>query len=431
MSVDFPSAYSANAVSTAKPIDTQTLQDAFAAVLRSYGTERGGSQTNTMLEIIRSTSSPDNTDANDRNQLRREYQQQIDRNDSTLVDRKTQGKSELRQSEMNAADRDRLDRHESLRYEHQARSEQREPLPSPHRTDPTTLATPSLNVVQPSETLLHSDHSLPMQRNVVEIAGTNNQTIPGGITAPNSASVNIQSGVSIPLNVNVPSAVPVPTAPQVVPPQVFNVFTTLRQFGKQQDKSDENEDEKEEQAEENTRSGQTTKKKSPFAVFEAIHAETMRPVRKNQSRQLQDAAAKPELHRQTKGHRERPKEIEPEQHQHRSVKTLDELINTSAQSVVGLKKEETKQHDRRQYLNRIASACEASAHFAPIRIKINLDHLGTLTLRFYHKADKLMLRFETPTRESARFLLDHLGGLKTILSERKVKIASVEVWQES
>jgi flagellar hook-length control protein FliK len=109
------------------------------------------------------------------------------------------------------------------------------------------------------------------------------------------------------------------------------------------------------------------------------------------------------------------------------VKTLAEFLNTSPQNISAPQKEESNQSNAEQQLNRIAAACEAAAHYAPIRIKLHLEHLGTLTLRFFYNADKLALRFETPSKESARFIQDNLDGLRTILSKRNGKIACAEI----
>jgi len=427
LSVDFPPSTPVNTVAAGKPVDVQTLQEAFAAALRSYGTEKGGTQTDTMLEVLRSTSQADDTGGEDRNQQRRENQQQANRSDFTQIDRKLQDKSELRQNELNANYQNRQDRHETLQNDHREKTDQRHPQQTAAPTESPAPATPPLNTAQPNEPLPHSDHS-PQHRDVPVNATANSQSLSAISAAPNSGAVNSPAGILMPMNMNIPGALPVSPTPQAVPPQAFTLFTPLGRFGQHQESSDEkekeNEDEKEEAVEE-----KPTKKQTPFAALHAIHADSTRSVRQKPSRQLQELPVKPELHRTAEKPREKPKETEPVQA--RSVQTLEELLNTPAQNVSVSKKGESNQPNPTQYLNRIAAACEAAAQYAPIRIKINLDQLGTLTLRFYHKADKLALRFETPDDESAKFLHEHLGGLKAILSKRNVKIASLDVLRKS
>jgi len=423
MNVEFPSTYPANPVSTSKSVDVQTLQETFAAVLRSYGMEKGGLQTNTMLEVLQSASLTDNT--GDRNQQRRDNQQYANRNDFTQIDRKLLDKSEVRHGEMNADYRDRVDRLETLRTDYQARIERSElPQSASQANVPNSASSASLlpDHARPHELPPGTDHS-PQQKNVPVNAGTNSVPLSADVAAPNSTVVSGSAGLAIPMNANGPM-VPLSTAPQVVPMQTFTLFTASGRYGQMHEKPDdkESEDEKEESVEE-----KPVKKKQPFAMFEAIQAEATRPSRRNHVRQSQEAPAQTGTRQIGEKLREKPKRSEGEQSRNvQAVKTLEEFLN-APQNVVVSKKEDTNQPNQSQYLHRIAAACEAASHYAPIRIKVNLDHLGTLTLRFFYQSDKLMLRFETPSKESTRFLHDHLDGLRTILSKRNVRLASVEV----
>jgi len=435
MSVHFPSSHPTNTATAGKPVDVQTLQKAFAAALRNFGTERGGSFTDTMLEVLRA---PHTNDAasDDRNQQRREHQQQADRNDFTNIDRKLLDRSEIRNSEMNAAYQDRIDRNETFRNDHRERIERSELQQSTVQASPTptTLASPvtprvsSLDITKPNELVQSRDHSPP--QNIPAVDNANSQPLSANApnSTPNIGLANIMPGG------NVSASMPTPIAPQVIPPQAFTIFTPSGRLGQTQKKAGDKEHEEEESLE-----GKETKKHQPFAEFEAIYAETIHAARQNASRQPKEPITQPELQqpghqqvaekpREKQGH-ERPREVEPDQFQ--NVKTLEEFLNTPAQNISVQKKEKPNQPNQTQYINRIAAACEAAAYYAPIRIKINLDHLGTLTLRFFHKADKLMLRFETPSRESAKFLRDHLDGLRTILSKRNVKIADIEILADS
>ena len=423
MNVNFPSSYPANTVSTGKPINVQTLQATFAAVLRSYGVE---SQTSTILEVIQPTSHANNPADDDHNQQRREHQQQIDRNDFTQFDRKLLDKSEIRHSEMISVYKERIEQHGTLRNDYQERIDQRELPPSTIPIKSSMPVTSSMDVAKPNELPPNRNYSPLQEQNVTEIASTNSQISSASSTVPNSTVVNDSVGLPMSMSGNVPTSMPVSAVPQIVPTQAFTLFTATGRFGQIQNTVDEkeNEEDKEEQTEKKPK-----KKKQPFAMFEAIHTEAIRPSQRNLSRQSQKPLTKT-AHRVAEKFREKPREVESEQSQNiKTIKTLEEFLNTSIQNVSMPKKGETDPPNQMQYLHRIAAACEAATPYAPIRMKLNLEHLGTLTLRFYFKSDKLMLRFETPTKESARFLHDHLDGLKAILSERKVQLASVEILQ--
>ena len=412
MTIDFPSSYPAiPAVSAGKPVDVQTLQEAFAAALRNYGTEKGGT-TSTMLEVLRPTPHADNAPNENRNQQRRE-QQHTDRKDVTNIDRKLLEKSEIRSSGINSDYRDRIDRNETLRNDYQGRIERNELQQSAVQVGESSPAVPTITPVdaaRQNESVPYREHPQPQQRNVPVMVNTNNQhplvNVPDSTANTGLVNVLLPSG-------NVSVSLPTMPAPQVVPPQTVTLFTPMGRFGQTHGKTDDKndkEDEEEEQVE-----GAEPEKQQPFAEFEAIRS------RQDVSRQTK----RPELTQVAEKPRERPKETEPEQV--RSAKALAELLNTPPQNVAISKKGDMSHPNQTQYLNRIAAACEAASHFAPIRIKLNLDHLGTLTLRFYYKADKLTLRFETPSKESARFVHDHLRGLRTILSKRDMKIADIEI----
>lgn len=413
MTVDFPPSYPAQTTPVSKPVDVQTLQATFAALLRSYGTEKGDTQTDTLLEILRPAPS-DNADKNDRWQLHRENQQQGERNDFTQIDRKQQDKSEVRSSDMNADYRNRSDRQDTLQHEYQQKSErsERQSAIQTGTITPIMSASPPSGHAKPDESLPGWTHS-PLQKKAgAEMVVVNNSSLSVNVAAPNSAASNVQAGMLMPMNVNVPTAAAAPATPQVTPPQTFTVFTPLGRIGQSSEKTDEKENEDEKTVDENS----SKKKQQPFAVFETIRSETIRPLQRNRPQQPKESVAPA---------REKPKEAEPEQSQ--SIQTLKELLNTSVQDTAASKKGEPNQPNPMQYIHRIAAACEAAAQYAPIRMKINLDHLGTLALRFFYKADKLALRFETPSKESAQFLRKNLDGLKTILSQRNVKIVDIEI----
>ena len=423
MTVNFPSSQSANVAPANKPADAQTLQNAFAALLRSYGTEKTGTYADTMLEILQPTSRAENATDADRNQQRRNQQQHVDRNDFAPIDQKRQNQSEERHNEINALYQDQLDRKETLRSDYQERDERNvHRLAIPAETSQLKVTVPLLDGKQPNEPATILTHSPPQQQNVSEIVRINNPSLPANTAIPNSEATQVQTSMLMPGG-SVPMSMPMSAAPQTAGMQTFTLFTPSGRLGQIQDKMDEKENEDEEPVESNR-----VKKKQPFAVFEAIHAEALRSTRKNHARQPKEPISQTELHRITeKPTREKPTEAEPDQS--RSTKTLDELFTKQEQSVSASKQGESNQANQAQYLNRIAAACEAAAQYAPIRMKINLDHLGTLTLRFYYKykTDKLTLHFETPSQESERFIRNHLDGLRTILSRRKVNIVDIEI----
>ena len=415
MSVEFSPVYPTTTASASKPTDVQTLQEVFAMALRNHGTANGGTAVNTMLEIISAPRSEDIA-GNDRNQQRREHQQQTDRNDFANNDRKLLDKSENRSSEMNSAYRDRIDRTEMSRRDYHKRIERTE-LPQSTVQPSTVSSTPSvvlpLDVAKPNVSVIHSSHS-PPQQNVPTTVGTNSPS--PSVSALNSVA-NIGQMNVVASGGNTSASVPSPAAPPMAP-RTFTLFTPSGRFGQTQRKTDEKEDDEE------PIEGKEAPKHQPFAAFESI-----RLSRQDTSQQPRELPAKQEIRQVTAKPREKPKEVEPDQAQ--SIKTVEEFLNTLTQNVVASKKGEPNPSNQTQYLNRVAAAFEAISHSAPIRIKLNLDHLGTLTLRLFHRANKLTLQFETPSHESAQFLHDHLDGLQTILSKRNMKIADIEIMLDS
>ena len=418
MTVDFPASYPASVAPTGKTIDAQTLQQTFAALLRSYGTEKGGSQTETLLEIIR-PASLDGAEGHDRNQQRREHQHAA-HNDFTQIDRKLLNKSEIRSGEMSADYRNRLDQREVLHNDYRERIERSELSPSTLRADasPLTLSTASSDTARPSEVLPSGHHAPPQHNTVPHVSAANSPPPLTATTVLNSGLAN----VGIPVSMNVPASMPTPTAPQTNPSAVFTVFTPSGRLGQSQKEADDKDKDNGENDEEEVVEEKTSKKQQPFAVFEAVRLETTRSLQRTPSRPSKE----PVTHKETN---EKPKEVEP--HPFRSAKTMAELLDVPIQNVAVPKKGEPSPSNQAQYLHRIAAACEAASQYAPIRMKINLDHLGTLTLRFFYKADKLVLRFDTPSKESARFVRDNLDGLRTILSKRNVTIVDMEIYQET
>ena len=428
MTVAFPSSSSAHVPSAAgKQAEVQALRETFAALLRSYGTEKSGMQTNTLLEIAPSS----NAENNDRQQQRKDDQQRNVRNDWTQSDQKLLNKSEIRNSEMNADYQNRLDRQGMLQHDYRERTE-RSDLPATavraHTSSSALSDSPSSSVAGLSESLPNGNPSLPQQRNVAESAGINHpQSHAANIVSPNAAAGNTQANAVMPMNLNASVPLPIPVASQAAYSPALTIFTPLGRFGQLQEKAeDEAKENEDEESETETVGEKTGKKGQPFADFEIIRSDTMRSLR---PRQPKEPVAQSEIQQIVEKPQAKPKEVEPEQM--RNVKTVEEFLNTADQNISAQKKGESNQPDPTRYLNRIAAAYEAAMEHAaknsPIRMKINLDHLGTLALHFFHKADRLALRFETPSKESARFLREHLDGLKTILAGRNVKIVDIEI----
>ena len=451
MSVDFPSTPSPPISSAPRPADVQTLHDTFVAVLRSFGTEKGGLPTNTLLEVLRPNPSEDA--GIDRHQQRRETQQRADKNDFTQLDRQQLNRSELRDTEMDADYRNRQDRHAMLRNDYRQFSARHHAgQGGVHQSGGPAVAS-LLDVVIPSEPMLDANlptgnpQSMPVQQNnVPQVSGS---PISASIAAspiaasPSSATPVVQSAVQMLGHINTSTAV----QPSV--PQTLTIFTPTGRLV-QQEKPEDEDDEKEEREQAGEQSEtKPAKKKQPFAVLESIRAETTRPLLRHELSGREQFAAPPAMKPAPQpeyGHhaRNRVGSVESVDDSHtatHSVRSLEELLNASPhnvaehnvaeQSVAVPKKGESQFPNQVQYLNRIAAACEAAAHYAPIRIKIHLDHLGTLTLRFYHKADRLALRFETPSRQSAQFLRNHFGELADILSRRNVRTMDIEMqWHD-
>ena len=407
MTVDFPFSYPPRTASAGKPVDVQTLQETFAALLRTYGTEKGGTPTTALLEIIRPS---DRTDDNDQHQPHREKQPPLEKSDWAPIDRKLLDKSERRNSEMNGDYRNRVDKRAALQNDYQEQSERSEPPVQATVSAPS--ATFLADTARPNELPVLGNLFSSQQKESAERVNANFVSRPANIAVPNAPAIGGQLTSTMPTSMNVPVSMPTSIASPSPPPQTFTVFTPLGRLVSSKEKADDTEDKEEEQREANP-----AKKKTPFAAWEAIRLETARPIHRNPLRQSKEPHASPELRQVL----EKPKEPSL------NGKAMENMLNTSAQNVVESKKGESDQPNPMQYIHRIAAACEAAAQFAPIRMKINLDHLGTLALRFFYKADKLALRFETPSRESARFLRNHLDGLQAILSKRNVKIADIEI----
>jgi len=434
MTVDFPASYPSSAAPSGKPIDVQTLQQTFAALLRSYGTEKGGSKTETLLEILRPSPS-DKTEGHDRNQQRQDNQQRTDRNDFTPIDRKLLDKSEIRSGEIIADYQNRLDRQDSLHDAYRARVERSELSHSTIPADSFPLALPgtSANAPRPSEVPPLGEHAPPQPSAVPQVAGTHSQSSLASTAVPSSApSSALANTAGMPMNMNVPVSAPIVS--QASPTATFTVFTPSGRWGQSQKDSedpdsDNNSDNNGGDDEEGSKE-KNSKKQQPFAVFEAVRVETTRPLHRHQSRQSKEPA--PQITEKfSEETSEKTREAEPQSL--RNVKTIADLLAVPTQSVTvqSVTVQKGGESNQSQYLHRIAAACEAASQYAPIRMKINLDHLGTLTLRFYYKADKLALRFNTPSKESARFVRDHLDGLRTILSHRNVQIADMEIYSET
>lgn len=87
-----------------------------------------------------------------------------------------------------------------------------------------------------------------------------------------------------------------------------------------------------------------------------------------------------------------------------------------------------EQLDRVRFLQRVAAACQSTAHQqGNLRIKVNLDRLGTLTIRSSRQGNKLAVRFETSTEAAAQLLRDHLDELKSLLDEQNVVLDQIDI----
>ena len=440
MNIDIPSSYPSSSASAGKPVDVQTLQQTFAAVWRTYGADKSSSQTNTLLEIV-STASENSTD--DRHQLRREQQQQAHRQDFSQADRKQLDQSEIRHHELASAYQDRRDRSESLRTDYQTKAERNDMRTADRvspinrseagRPSPDTIAGGSRYDSQemPSNQVSSGSSGVAVagQTSSSPLSSTPVEALPPSVSSSPAFRAD-SAGFStshVPISPAAVNMVSVPV-PQSVP-QPFTIFTPAGRLGQQEESGEEkegNEERKEKESEE--REEKPKKPKGVFAVFESIRESSATFSPRTSSRRVHHDVPHdvPDILQRMKSASGEPENNRPDV---RPVSSLDAVLNSPGHDIAVQKKNEERPNQT-QIINRIAAACEAAAIYAPIRIKINLDHLGTLTLRFFYKADKLSLRFETPSPESATFLRNNLDGLKTIMSKRNVKIMDIEIKQQ-
>lgn len=86
-----------------------------------------------------------------------------------------------------------------------------------------------------------------------------------------------------------------------------------------------------------------------------------------------------------------------------------------------------EQMDRVRLIQRVASACQSGAHQnGTVRVKLNLDRLGSLTVRMTKRSDRLDVRFDAETEIAVRLLRENVDELKTFLSERNVHLDQIE-----
>ena len=412
MSVNFSSSYPANTAPVGKVVDVQTLQETFAQLLRNYGTEKGGTRTDALLEVIR----PCQTDSAE--DVHRK-QQHVTKHDGAPSDKKLLNKSELRSGEMNSDYQHRLDRQEARQSDYQNKINHNVRISSV----PSEMSEGSLIYETRPKDLSAATIALPpVQQNVAESVSTNSYSPlhHTSVSVPPCMETTGQVNVMIPVSINTPMPMPTSSVPANVFPTIFTVFTPSGRLVHSKEKGDEHEEEKDESNDE-----PHDTKKQPFAALEEIRLETASVPRRGPARQSKERSFSMEQQIVERLPREQTKKIVPEHY--RGVKTMEDILNVSIQDISIQKKGDSDQPNHVQYIHRIAAACEAAAQYAPVRMRINLDHWGVLTLRFFHKAEKLALCFETPSKESAQFICEHMDGLKKILSKRNVKIVDIEV----
>lgn len=93
-----------------------------------------------------------------------------------------------------------------------------------------------------------------------------------------------------------------------------------------------------------------------------------------------------------------------------------------------LQSSQDEQMDRVRLIQRVAAACQSAANQnGTVRIKLNLDRLGTLTVRITSRENKLSVHFEPTSTVAARLLRDDLESLRSTLLERDLFLESVEI----
>ncbi|MDR0522797.1 MAG: hypothetical protein LBH00_13240 [Planctomycetaceae bacterium] len=425
MSIDFPKIPESvsplplsKSAAESSVLPAQSIQQAFSAALRSRyaGQSSTGSESpaSALLDIIaakpqREQEPPhrEKQIAENRQQLK---QQQAEQTYQTQIDRKLQNQSETRKHDKEAGYERQIERPHRLEHKNGAGgtdSGQMQTAANPGKT----VQIPLLNDI-PIPGILTKKHVPPPQTVSLPVM-------------PQPGSPNLSggtSGTAVNLSVSLPGSVPSVSAaafsmPSAADHRIFSLFTLSGKWGpsveNKETESDDSEDEQEE-----TENLQSIKK-HPFADLTAIFTENTRPIRRLFS---PDSPPKPPEERKNSELQPEPAPT-PNRVPSPVPNTVAwESLSVSAGQNPSAAKNDTKtqETDRQQYLQRIAAACEHAVRNAPVRMKINLDHLGTLSLRFFTKAKRLEMAFDPENEAAADFLRQNLKELQAVLAEQEV-----------
>jgi hypothetical protein len=427
MPVSLPTHYTANVDSSGKMRNHQLAQQSFDA----------------FVQILNASEEQTNQDEPDKNLERRDLNRSTAQKkaDTNLLDRKLLNQTEQRGGELESE----YEKH----LEHKAfNNEQR-----PNKAKIESIGEGKSKIEQAygaSGTIPYSfSRNLSREKNPLSATGgsSNAPSTVQSSAAPAStvATNNIQANLP---NQNISASVALPNAPAAGIPVVDDTTATVAAVAKtaaflNRDitifsatghlKKDEETDKKKDQEDREDEEQAKRKNKKKKQPFEALTILLPEPVRLTQT---QYAA---------------PTERQSHQQKQQPQQTLQPIISDSvrlAQDAVSTEQQtpQTQQQpvtdspaspetlleesgtSQEHFVHRVAAACEAAIYQqSPIRMKINLEHLGTLSLRMNPKGNALSLRFEAGSSESATFIGENLDELKLLLRKRNVLLETLEI----
>jgi hypothetical protein len=415
MSIDSATTYPGGNATNGGVRDTNVLNpirydEAFAAAIKAVSSK-------TVLDTIQNLSQTSDKDGNDRNQQRKEHNELADRGGIALDNRKSLDKTELRTAGIDNEYANRNERRTDLRNGHQDKLDRAE------RTSPTveTKITPTVSESVP--TLLHLEGIAVDSQNTV-VPGAGVVTLQGTISNVSPAMNPVAVSPNVPF-ANLTGAVlvqPVPPPNSMLKPmpnpqtssQLVSVWTVFGRVGQVKNTA-KDEDEKEEAVEK-----KKEKKRQPFATFGAVLAETVPPIQPKHRKQQQSSAELEAVTHRIEEHQNKEEE--------RKGTTPADILKSNGQDISVSKEQPKEPPDRTQWMQRVAAACQSAANRSgTIRIKLNLDNLGSLSVKLMSKSNRLSVRFEAASEEAVAFLSESLNELKMILANRNVVLDQVEI----
>jgi hypothetical protein len=427
----------------------EALRSAFTEALRNAMVGRNRQSENS------ATKNAEEQPQKQHHEQSRDWELQTQRRDFTkenkqVLDKRALDKSEIRHSDIEADYAQGIDRQTWAVRQPQPTSPPSESTLSaaPPVIPPTSLQATPPNVTPLSSSPVFVPSTTPLQLSTVVPASyrvANSQQIP---LNAESETVGVPvfcppAGNSSPINtvtVNALSAV-----------SAMTIFTITGKFGQIKN---EDKDEKRNSAYEKKKD-----RKTAISLFNQIAFETTQNQEQN-IRSLRDVQQQPDQqpesaenqnfsvqHSKTDGNNtsKEPDEAltdkislkdfldekQPAKEQEEPDEAVLELLRRMSGDFVQrreLSEPAAKQLDRFQWIQRVTAACKSAANQnGTIRFKLNLDRLGTLTLKITSQSNRLSVRFETASDVAAQMIREDLDELKSVLAEQEIVLESVEV----